>query len=192
MNLGIYGGSFDPPHIGHLALADSAMEAFALDTVLLVPAWRSPFKQHDVPAPPELRAEMVELAISDNRTLKGEYSEILRAGLSWTVDTLRDLRVRHPEARLHLLMGADTFAEFHLWREPEEIASMAALCVAQRPGAPDDPAAHPFGDRVRTFSMPQLGISSSDIRRRVREGRSIRYLVPWTVRTFIEARGLYR
>jgi len=192
MNIGIYGGTFDPPHIGHLILAQSAIDALALDHVLLVPTWRSPFKSDSDSLPPLQRAEMVELAISGNSLLRGEYCEIQRGEVSFTVDTLRKIRDAHPGDTLFLLMGADTFSEFHLWKDPEDILAMATAAVAERPGYQLTEDNYPYIKTARKFSMPLIDVSSTDIRNRVREGRSIQYLVPWTVQVFIESQGLYR
>lgn len=192
MNIGVYGGTFNPPHLGHLILAQSAIDALGLDRVLLVPAFRSPFKLQSECLSAEIRSEMVELAVSGNQRLRGEYYEALRGGVSFTVDTLRHLRATYPGDELFLLMGADTFNEFHLWKEPEAIVDLAAIAVAQRQGSEIDLSSHPYGKAARIFSMPLVDISSTDIRRRVREGQSIQYLVPWTVQVFIESQGLYR
>jgi nicotinate-nucleotide adenylyltransferase len=192
MNIGVYGGTFNPPHLGHLILAQSAIDAFDLDHVLLVPAFQSPFKLQSESLPAEIRAEMVELATTDNRKLKGEYYEVQHAGVSFTIDTLRELKTQHPDDTLFLLMGADTFLEFHLWKDPDAIADIATLAVAERPGYEVDLSAHPYGKTARSFSMPLIEISSTDIRRRVREGLSIQYLLPWTVRILIESQRLYR
>ena len=207
MNIGIYGGTFNPPHLGHLLLAQSAIDALALDRVLMVPAFRSPFKLMSESLPAETRAEMVALAVSGNDRLACEYYEVRRGGVSFTVDTVRHLRTVHPQDHFFLLMGADTFNEFPLWKEPEAIAGLATIAVAQRPGVELDPAsvtsapatsAPATGSSAisapafRRFDMPLVDISSTDIRRRVREGRSIQYLVPWTVQVFIESHGLYR
>ncbi len=192
MNIGVYGGTFNPPHLGHLILAQSAIDALALDRVLLVPAFQSPFKHRSESLPASLRAEMVELAVSDNGKLRGEYYEVERAGVSFTLDTLKHLRMKHPDDTLFLLMGADTFLEFHLWKEPETIAGLAVLAVAERPGYEIDMASHPYGKAARRFSMPLIDISSTDIRRRVRDGLSIQYFVPWAVQVFITSQGLYR
>lgn len=192
MNIGVYGGTFNPPHIGHLILAESAIDGLGLDRVLLVPAAQSPFKEADESPPAEVRAEMVELAVSGNRRLAGEYAEALRGGVSYTVDTLRMLRERHPGDTLFLLMGADTFNEFPLWRDPDAITALATIGVAERPGHPLDLSAHPYGKAARSFSMPLIDVSSTDIRARVRAGLSVRYLVPWTVEVFISSQGLYR
>ena len=192
MNIGIYGGSFDPPHIGHLILAECAREALSLDRVLFVPAWVSPFKEGETRLPAGLRAEMVQLAISGNNHFDGEYWEVHREQVSYTIDTLRHIRKHHPGDSLYLLMGSDTYRDFPAWKEPEEIISLVTLAVAQRPGHQAPLDLHRFGTAAVTFNMPLVDVSSSDIRSRVRDGRSIQYLVPWTVKTFIEAQELYR
>ncbi|MBE0645735.1 MAG: nicotinate (nicotinamide) nucleotide adenylyltransferase [Bacteroidetes bacterium] len=192
MNIGVYGGTFNPPHLGHLILAQSAIDALALDRVLLVPAFQSPFKLQSESLPAEIRAELLALAVSDNQKLRGEYFEVQRAGVSFTVDTLRHLHERYPDDTLFLLMGADTFLEFHLWKEPDAITELATLAIAERPGYEIDFETHRYGKAARRFSMPLIDISSTDIRRRVREGQSIQYLVPWAVQVFITAQELYR
>lgn len=192
MNIGIYGGTFNPPHLGHLLLAQSAAEQLKLDVVLFVPAYVSPFKNNQEMLPAAQRCEMVELALSDNRKFKGEYWEALREETSYSVDTVRYLSERHAEDTLFLLMGEDTFRDFHLWKNPEVIAGLAHLCVAGRPGHAPGDAQHAFADSALRFTMPLVDISSTDIRRRVAAGASIQYLVPWTVQIFIESQGLYR
>ncbi|MBN1446324.1 MAG: nicotinate (nicotinamide) nucleotide adenylyltransferase [Bacteroidetes bacterium] len=192
MNIGIYGGTFDPPHLGHLILAQSAIDALDLDHVLLLPAWRSPFKTDAESLPPLVRAEMVELAVSGNDRLRGEYCEIERGEVSFTVESVRGIHARHPGDTLFLLMGSDTFQDFPLWKDPDEILDLVIPAVAVRPGCELGDAVHSYTEAARVFSMPLIDISSSDIRRRVREGRSIQYLVPWTVQVFIESQGLYR
>ena len=192
MNIGIYGGTFNPPHLGHLVLAQSAVDALNLDMVLFVPAYVSPFKTHAHMLSAQLRCEMVELALSDNRKFRGEYWEALREETSYSVDTLRHLSHIFPDDALHLLMGADTFREFHLWKDPEEIIRLARICVAERPQHPRAETTHAYTKHAIHFPMPLLDISSTDIRARAADGRSIHYLVPWSVQVFIEAQGLYR
>lgn len=192
MNIGLLGGTFDPPHIGHLILAESACDQLRVDIVLFVPNYISPFKQSQSSSSAELRAEMVELAIVGNKKFKGDYSEVDRCDVSYSIDTIRSIAQRFPEDQLFLIMGADAFNDFHLWKEPEEIVKLCALAVAQRPGSKLNLASHRFGEYARTFSIPQIDISSTDIRERINQRRSIQYLVPWTVQTFIEAKGLYK
>ena len=192
MNIGVYGGSFNPPHLGHLLLARSAMDELELDKVLFVPAYQSPFKEAEQTLAVEMRCEMVELAISESGEFRSEFHEALKSEISYTVDTLDSLRRQLPGDKLFLLMGADTFRDFHLWKQPERIVEMATPAGGQRPGFEVELSDFAFGDRAVMFGMPLIEISSSDIRQRVREGRSIQYLVPWTIKTFIEAHGLYR
>ncbi len=192
MNVGVLGGTFNPPHNGHLLLAESARVELGLDLVLFVPAWRSPFKDGGGVPDAETRCEMVALAVSDNPFFACDHFEALRPTVSYTVDTLRHLRATRPDDTLHLLLGADAFAEFHLWRDPDEIVHLATLAVARRGAAEAPLHTSPYGTHARSFRMPAVDFSSTDIRARAREGKSVRYLVPWTVATFIEATGLYR
>jgi nicotinate-nucleotide adenylyltransferase len=192
MRIGMLGGSFNPPHLGHLLLAEAAVQELALDRVLFLPAWRSPFKPDAEGTDAPTRCEMVALAVSDNSRFRLDTREAERGGISYTIDTVRAIRAEHPDADLFLLLGADAFNDFPQWKAPEEIVRHTALGVAYRGGVAPDLDAHPFAAHATVFAMPAVGISSSDIRRRVRAGMSIRYLVPWAVRTFIEATGLYR
>lgn len=192
MRIGVFGGTFDPPHLGHLILAEHAAAELTLDRILFTPANISPFKREAPSQPVELRCELVELAIVGNGSFSCEYAEAQRGSVSYTVDTVRDVAARHPGAQMFVLMGADSFADFPRWKEPAEIVRLAKIGVALRPGIRLDLAKHPFGEYAQVFPMPLLDISSSDIRRRVREGKSVRYILPWTVQTFIEANGLYK
>ena len=192
MRIGLYGGTFNPPHIGHLLLAASACEALELDTVIFVPAYQSPFKGAPPPLSIEDREEMLRLAISDNGKFQVEPYELHRGGVSYSVETMRYMRTRHPDDPLMLLMGADVFLDFGRWKNPDEIVRLATPGVAERRGFPIDAASVPFGRDAVFFPMPLIDVSAGDIRRRVAGGYDIRYLVPWTVKTFIEARGLYR
>lgn len=192
MKIGIFGGSFDPPHLGHLVLADEALQHLSLDKVLFIPAFHSPFKSEEQSGRVELRCEMLELAINDHPKFEMDLHEVLRGGTSYTVDTLRHLKEQHPDDELFLLLGGDTFSEFSSWREPDEIVKHVRLAVVNRPDFPVDLSSHPYGEHAVTFPMPLLDISSSGIRNRVAEGKTIRYLVPWQVRTFIEFHGWFR
>ena len=192
MRIGILGGTFNPPHLGHLLLAESARDELALDQVVFIPAWRSPFKDSEECVDARIRLEMVALAISDNAHFVCDGFEVERARVSYTVDTIEHRRSAYPEDELFLLLGADTFGEFHSWKNPERIVENATLAVARRAGRPSLPAGILYSRQTRHFEMPAVHISSTDVRQRVRTGQSIRYLVPWTVRTFIEAQGLYR
>jgi nicotinate-nucleotide adenylyltransferase len=192
MRIGVYGGSFNPPHIGHLILAQTALDLLRLDRVMFVPAFQSPFKPESDSTTTEDRVEMLSLALSDHPRFDIAMLEVERKGRSYTVDTLRQLQARLPEAELILLMGADAFMEFPLWKDPGEIVSRCRLGVACRPGHAIALDAHPYGTHASVFDMPEIGVSSSALRAFVNSGRSIRYLVPWAVGVYIESKELYR
>lgn len=189
MRIGVFGGTFDPPHLGHLMVAADAHEALELDRLLLVPSAVHPFKGGSVRAPAELRVEMVRAAVRGDDRFEVDDVELRRPGPSYTVDTLRALRGRHPEAEIFFLLGADNLRELPAWREPEEIARLATLAVISRGGehaGPDLPyPALPV--RVR-----RVDVSATEVRRRVGAGKSIRYLVPEAVREIIAREALYR
>lgn len=185
VRLGIFGGTFDPVHVGHLAIARAALEAVPLDRVLFVPARRSPLKDRGPFAGEADRLAMLQLAIADEPRFAVLDDELEREGPSYTVDTIDRLA---GEDELFLILGSDALIDFPRWREPERIARLATLLVADRPGAP-----LPAPDaRVRVFDAPRLDISSRELRARAARGRSLRYLVPEAAWRHIEARGLYR
>ena len=189
MRLGIYGGTFDPVHIGHLVLAESARTQLDLARVLFVPAgdpWR---KSRPAITPAEQRFRMIELAIADNPGLGADDSELLRKGPSYTAETLREFSAKADE--LFFLLGEDALQDLPYWRKPEEIVRYATLAVAERDGADADHRALPEGTRLARLDMPLLAVSSTEIRRRVREGLSIRYLVPADVEAYIRENQLY-
>lgn len=189
--VGLFGGSFDPPHLGHLALAEWAREALALDRVVFMPAGSPPHKTRRTLSPVRHRLAMIRLAVRGNPAFVVSALEARRSGPSYTVDTLRLLKLAHPGARLYLLMGADSLAEFETWHEPAAIRTLATLVVATRPAAPPGQAAR--GARgVRWLDNPPLGVSSSGIRARARRGLSLRYLVPEAVAGYVARHRLYR
>ena len=213
---GVFGGTFDPIHLGHLRAAEEVAEAEDLARVLLVPSARPPHKQRrgdDAMASAAQRLAWVESACAENPRLEACDLEIARGGASYTVDTLRTLGERSAPERPVFLIGADAFAELGTWREPKQLFALADFAVMTRPGTPGtladwlpaslhadfaldpdgDAARHPAtGSRVRRVAISAFDVSSSDIRARVRGGRSIRYLVPEAVRRDIEASGVYR
>ncbi len=196
--LGVFGGSFDPVHVGHLRLAEEAREAFALDRVLFIPTWVSPFKTGRATTPPAHRLEMARLATRDNDAFAVSAIECVREGASYTVETLRALRREHPGAELWFLTGTDALAGLPRWREPEAVLELARFGVATRAGTTVEAAreslAHLPGnwrERIAFFPMTNVDISSTDLRARLREGRSVRYLLPGDVEAYIAARGLY-
>jgi nicotinate-nucleotide adenylyltransferase len=185
---GIFGGSFDPVHHGHLIVAARAAEALGLDTVLLVPCGVQPLKAQAPVASGEDRAAMIRLAIGGDPCLALDTSELERPGPSYTVDTLRALRGRRPDERLILILGADAAAHLPRWRAADEVARLADIAVLSRPGA-----AGVTGAFVKhQVAAPAIEISASDIRARLAAGRSIRYLVPGGVADYIARHRLYQ
>ena len=186
MRLGIYGGAFDPPHLGHLVAASDACEALGLHRLLWIPSAVHPLKP--VRTPPALRLEMVRAAIGDDPRFAADDLELRRAGPSYTVDTLRELRAREPDAELFFVTGADNLADLPRWREPDEIARLATLAVVSRAG--DTVPANPEYPAV-PVAVTRVDVSSTEVRRRVAAGESIRYLVPEAVRAVIVRERLY-
>jgi nicotinate-nucleotide adenylyltransferase len=186
VKLGILGGTFDPPHIGHLIAAQDARLALGLDRVLFVPARIPPHKRGRAVTDAHIRLAMLEAAVRANPAFVVDESELLREGPSYTVDSLRHWRSMKPDAELFLLIGMDQYAEFRTWREPETIESLATVVVLARSGE------QPPAGGAQIVEMTRIDISSTSIRERVRNGLPIRYLVPETVERLIERHGLYR
>ncbi len=190
------GGAFNPPHIGHLVLAQEAASQLGLERVLLVPAGRAPHKRIDPEPGAGLRLEMARLAAADNELLEVSPIEVEREGPSYTFHTLELLRERRPDDELTFLMGADVAAHLDEWREPTRVVELARLGVAGRPGTVLDEAEATIerlgaSARADWIRMPAIGVSSTRIRRRVAQRRPIRYLVPDCVAALIAERGLY-
>ncbi|MGD2215956.1 MAG: nicotinate-nucleotide adenylyltransferase [Gemmatimonadales bacterium] len=190
MRLGIFGGSFDPPHVGHLIVADDAAASLSLDRLLFIPVGDHPLKQAHVEAPGDLRLEMVEAATVASEAFVPDDREIRRSGPSYTVDTIAELQAENPGADLVLLVGADILGEIHRWHRVEEIARRARIAVMSRAKAPAVEAKIDLS--YITVEVTHVAISSSDVRERVRSGRPYRYLVPGPVYDIIERRSLYR
>lgn len=202
MRLGIFGGSFDPVHYGHLLLAEQCRETCRLDRVLFVPAATPPHKIDGLRASPQQRVEMLKLGIAGHECFEVSTIEVDRGGVSYTVDTLSDLRKSEAsDAQLFLLMGAESLSELPTWREPETICNLATIVVARRAGAPPiefqvlSPLVSP--DRLdefqaAQFETPIIELSSTDIRQRVARGNSIRYRTPRAVEKYIESKRLYQ
>lgn len=196
MRIGIYGGTFDPIHFGHLLLAESCRDACRLDQVIFVPARVSPHKLDVVMAPIRARLEMLELALAGFPEFRVSRVEVDRQGPSFTVDTLRHFRTELPDDELFLLMGADSVADFPRWREPQQILELATVVVVNRARAVPDVSALADLDTTRrpplSVSMPGVDFSASDIRRRVQEGRSVRFQLPRPVEHYVRDKRLYR
>jgi nicotinate-nucleotide adenylyltransferase len=185
VRLGVFGGTFDPPHLGHLIAAQEAWYSLGLDQVLLVPARHPPHKDPAGLSPAPVRLELLEAAVGDDRRFSVSELELARSGPSYTVDTLEALHGARPDSELYLLLGADQYRELEGWREPARIRELARVCVFGRQG--DEPAEA----GVRTVPIPRVDVSSTAVRERVRRGEPIRYLVAPAVERLIRERGLY-
>jgi nicotinate-nucleotide adenylyltransferase len=192
MKLGIFGGTFNPPHLGHLVVAEHVREELELDRILFVPSAVSPHKQHRDLVAPAYRLEMVRLSIIGQPLFESSSIEIARGGVSFTVDTLETLKRDNPEARLHLLMGMDNLDEFTTWRSPERIVDLSRVVIMTRPGFRTNSVPESFMREFHFCQVPEIGISSSEIRERIKKRRSIRYLVPRAVESYIYYRRLYQ
>jgi nicotinate-nucleotide adenylyltransferase len=194
VRLGFFGGTFDPPHLGHLLVAIDAVEALALDRLIFVPAARQPLKAEMMTAPAQARLAMTHRLVGDDTRFGVDSIEIDRDGLSFTVDTLRAFAARAAEQPLtehFFLLGADAWRTFPRWREPSEIMRLATVVVLTRGGEPIGPALS--GLRApRVLPTRRIDISSTEIRSRVRAGLSLRGFVPEAVREFIQENGLYQ
>ena len=189
MRTGVFGGAFDPPHVGHLIAASDACRILRLDVLLLVPSAVHPFKHGRMRTPAETRLEMLRAATEGDERLVPDALELERPGPSYTVDTLRELRRRDPEGELFFLTGADNLRELPSWREPDEILRLATLAVLSREG---EGAAGLPGVPSVAVPVTRVDVSATEVRRRVAAGEPIRYLVPEPVRAIIEREGLYR
>jgi nicotinate-nucleotide adenylyltransferase len=200
MRIGIFGGSFDPIHQGHLIIAEQCREQAALDEIWFVPAATAPHKQGGAMATPKQRMEMVELAVAGHPQFVVKGMEIERGGASYTVDTLEEIKGAHPEANLFLILGGDSAEQMPTWKNPERICELALPLVYFRPGISADVESLRSlvaPDRFQAIEQAAIAprvidISSTDIRQRIAEGRSIRYLLPRSVEMFIQTQKIYR
>jgi nicotinate-nucleotide adenylyltransferase len=196
-HIGILGGTFNPPHMGHLVMAQEALDQLDLDRVVFMPVAEPPHKEAREDPGAVARVDLCRLAVAGDDRLAVSTLEVDRGGASYTVDTLRVLHDLEPEHDLIFIVGGDMAQSLPAWREPEAVLALAPLAVAEREGVRREDIArrleplHP-GDRLVFFDMPRIDVSSSAIRRRVADGRPIRYLVPDAVAAAIAERGLYR
>ena len=200
MRLGIFGGTFDPIHLGHLIVAEQCREQGRLDQVLFIPAARPPHKNDQELTAYAQRVEMLALALSGNPAFRIDEREKDRPGPSFTVDTLAQLHALHDDAELFLIVGSDTLRDLPQWHEPVRILELAGLLVPPRPGAsilgaeevkqslalPDS-----FPLRYQVCDIPLIDIASRDLRRRIADGRSVRYLLPRAVEAYLHEKNLY-
>ena len=190
MKIGIFGGSFDPVHCGHLLVAQAAIEDLALDRLFFIPAAQSPFKPENQPATGARRLQWLRLALAGKTQCEIDPQEIQRGGISYTVDTLRDYARRFSGAELFYLVGADNVPKLNEWREPEELARLAEFVVIPRPGGVTAVFPEPFrGRKLRGFPF---AVSSSQIRARVKSRLPLEQLVPAAVAESIYQSGLYQ
>jgi nicotinate-nucleotide adenylyltransferase len=196
VRLGILGGTFNPPHLGHLVCAQEAHSQLKLDGVLFVPARIPPHKPVEHEPGPEHRLELCRLAVAGDARFAVSDMELQREGPSFTVDTLKVLSTQAPQDELVLILGGDIAAGLTEWHQPEQVLGLATVAIAERRGTARDEvdrtlAQLPGGDRARFFAMPRIGISSTMLRRRVSAGEPIRYFVPDPVEEYIQRHGLY-
>jgi nicotinate-nucleotide adenylyltransferase len=195
--IGVLGSAFNPPHLGHLALAQEALWQLGLDEVILVPTGEAPHKRIAEEPGREVRTEMTRLAAAEDRRFSVSALEVEREGPSYTYETLEALAKDRADTQLVFVMGADAAVGLESWRNPERVVELASLAVARRAGVSEaDVAAvmRSLGceERVTMLEMPQFGVSSSAVRERAQQGRPLRYLVPDSVASFIEEKGIYR
>jgi nicotinate-nucleotide adenylyltransferase len=195
IRLGIMGGTFDPIHYGHLAIAEEAKEQFNLKRVIFIPCGHPPHKKAYPVSNPEDRYEMTRLAIADNRHFEIARIEIDRTGLSYSIDTITELRRLYPGAEIYFITGADAVLEILSWKEPYRLVEQCRLIAVARPGYDmasfSEKVGSEFADKLLLLTGPAINISSTEIRRRVAAKTSIRYLLPEAVRAYIEEKGLY-
>ena len=198
MRLGIYGGTFDPVHYGHLLLAEQCREQCELDAVWFLPAGTPPHKQGHMISPGIQRAEMLEIAIAGQAQFKVDRRELKRSGASYTVDTLGELAAEDSSRELFFLMGADSLADLATWRDPHGIARLAWIVVVNRGGerSPDLQAVRQslgtdVADRIRIVTMPGVDYSAHNLRDRVAAGKSIRFQTPRGVEAYITENRLF-
>ncbi|MFB6099602.1 MAG: nicotinate (nicotinamide) nucleotide adenylyltransferase [Salinibacter sp.] len=191
MDVGLFGGSFNPPHIAHLVVAEVARDQFDLSEVWWIPNATPPHKPGDELVAVEHRLAMTRRIVETNPSFRVCEIEVQREGVSYTVDTLRALQEQYPDTDFALLIGSDSLDHFAEWHRPDEIAERVPLVVYKRPGTIEAVAEPRFANHARFVAAPVMEVSGTEIRARCRAGRSIRYLVPETVRTYIETYGLY-
>jgi nicotinate-nucleotide adenylyltransferase len=190
MKIGIYGGTFDPPHKGHIAIAEQAIKQLGLDCVYFIPAYIPPHKQQHSSTMAQHRLSMIKLAVRGKKGLKVSTIELMRRGISYTIDTLKEFKKRFPEAELVLIIGADNLAQFNSWKSPKTILTLAVLAVYKRKG---------FNQSLRDNEIDfillkgrMLRVSSTEIRNKIEIGFPIRELVPHSIVLYIKQHSLYK
>ncbi|MCA8988849.1 MAG: nicotinate-nucleotide adenylyltransferase [Planctomycetaceae bacterium] len=199
MRRGIFGGTFDPVHYGHLILAETCRDTCLLDEVIWLPTFQSPFKSGSQPTDARHRLAMIDLAIAGVAEFRIDPREINRKQVSYTVETLTEMKAEFPEDELFFLIGADSLRDLPSWKEPERIVSLATIVAVNRQAGQlgriqSDFEALPesIRERVQIVNMPEIGISATDLRERVEAKSSIRFLTPRPVERYIAENNLYR
>ena len=198
LRIGVFGGTFDPVHLGHLVAAEEASELLALDEMLFVPAGQPWFKAGEPVTDATHRLNMVRLAVESNPRFRACGVEVARPGPSYTVDTLEHLHEKaRPGTEIFLVLGLDALAEMHRWRCPARVFELSTVVGVARPGAEFDPAAlsdifPSAAERVIMLDVPLVDVGATELRRRASAGRSLRYLVPDGVEQYVREHGLYR
>ncbi len=199
--IGILGGTFDPPHLGHLLIAETARDVLDLESILFLPAGEPWLKSGQRITPAAHRLRMVQLAVADNPDFRVSDCEVRRSGATYTVDTLRELRSAYPvDTEFFFIVGSDVLDQFHRWKEPECILELCRLAVIERPGGPAggvEVMAERFPDAaasgaVLSVAGPRVDFSASELRRILGAGQSVRYQVPDVVAEYIKQHELYR
>jgi nicotinate-nucleotide adenylyltransferase len=190
--IGVLGGTFDPIHVGHLVLAEQVQEKFELERVIFIPSASPPHKTEQKLSPADYRFEMTKLALEGNPFFFASDIELKREGLSYTVETLKELKELYKDSEIYFLTGSDVLNEITTWKDPEEIYKLAKLVIGIRPGFDKfDPEDH-FAKRSIIVNITGIDISSTQIREKVKKGESIKYLVPSKVEEYIKKKNLYK
>lgn len=191
--IGLFGGTFDPIHTGHLIVGELIRDSLKLDRIVFIPAKKHPFKDNKFIANEMHRLKMIQLAIGDNERLTLSDIELNSDQVSYTIDTVQAIKQEYPDdgKEIYFLMGMDNLNQFHLWKEPETLVKKCKIVVFSRPGFEPDQEAKKFLPDIQIIQIPLLEISSTQIRNRVNHGQTIRYLVPPAVESYIVKNKLY-
>ncbi|MFQ6607069.1 MAG: nicotinate-nucleotide adenylyltransferase [Fidelibacterota bacterium] len=194
MKICIFGGTFDPPHIGHLIIAEMVKESEDFDKMIFIPAGIPPHKAETDVSTIEDRLAMLRLALEGNKNFELSNVEIKRGGISYAIDTIRELKQRYnlKSREIYFLIGSDSLKEFHTWHEPEKILEESQVLVAARPGFRPSWISPEILSHIHFANVPQIEISSSLLRQRIIAGLTVRYAVPYPVEAYILEKGLYR